>query len=82
MSTTKTSLEAQLLQAQENIENLSVEKEVFVQERTVMKQEIVYLQDKLAIATAEVHVCQYGIVHLHVRVSSRINNLGGSFECA
>ena len=54
MSTSKSSLEAQLLQAQENIENLSAEKEVFVQERAVMKQEIVYLQDKLAIATAEV----------------------------
>ncbi|XP_064386040.1 cingulin-like isoform X3 [Halichondria panicea] len=53
LSTTNSSLEAQLFQAQEKIDNLSVEKEAFVQERAVLKQEIVDLHDKLAIATAE-----------------------------
>ncbi|XP_064385731.1 myosin-1-like isoform X4 [Halichondria panicea] len=53
LSTTNSSLEAQLFQAQEKIDNLSVEKEAFVQERAVLKQEIFDLHDKLAIATAE-----------------------------
>ncbi len=46
---------------------MDVEREAFVQERTVMKQEIVDLHNKLAIATAEVSMsgCQCSIiVHL------------------
>ena len=72
MSTSKSSLEAQLFQSQENNDNLSVEKETFVQDRAVLKQEIVDLHDKLAIATAEVSIS----VWYNVRVSSRIKNLG------
>ncbi len=56
MSTTNSSLEAQLFQAQEKIDSLSVKKEAFVQERAVLNQEIVDLHDKLAIATAEVSI--------------------------
>ncbi len=56
MSTTNSSLEAQLFQAQEKIDNLSVEKEAFVQERAVLKQEFVELHDKLGFATAEVSI--------------------------
>ncbi|XP_064387879.1 adventurous-gliding motility protein Z-like [Halichondria panicea] len=50
LSTSKSSMEAKLFQA---LDNLSVEKEAFVQERAVLKQEIVDLHDKLAITTAE-----------------------------
>ena len=76
MSTTKSSLEAQLFQAQENIENLSVEKEVFVQERTVMQQEIVYLQDKLAIATAEVSIIMVHVYCIYIPIRPhKLNDL-------
>ncbi len=53
MSTSKSSMEAKLFQA---LDNLSVEKEAFVHERAVLKQEIVDLHDKLGFATAEVSI--------------------------
>ncbi len=61
--TTKSSLENQLLQAKESVNILSVEKESFLQERTVLKQEIVDLHDKLAIVTTEVSIII--MVHLY-----------------
>ncbi len=66
MSTTKSSLEAQLFQVQKEIDNLSVEKEAFVEEQTVLKKEIVDLHDKLAIATAEVSMSWYCSLYVHV----------------
>ena len=58
--TTKSSLE---VQAKESVNHISVEKESFLQERTVLKQEIVDLHDKLAIVTAEVSIII--MVHLY-----------------
>ena len=66
--TTKSSLENQLLQAKESVDNLSVEKESFLQERTVLKQEIVDLHDKLAIVTAEVYISIISLQSIIIRI--------------
>ncbi len=61
--TTKSSLE---VQAKESVNHISVEKESFLQERTVLKQEIVDLHDKLAIVTVEVKAYHiYTYIHVH-----------------